>query len=149
MRLWRISDFTDLLGEGGVAASGRWHWRGQKVVYLSDHPASALLEILVRREVDADDLPHTYQLLAIDVADDVTFEMVEESSLSSNWRADEDATRTVGNQWLKRNSTALLRVPSAIVPFAWNWLLNPIHENWPKARLATITRVPFDPRLRR
>lgn len=79
----------------------------------------------------------------------IIFEAVEESSLSANWRIDEDTTRAVGNRWLMNNSTALLRVPSAIVPFAWNWLLNPVHTNWLKASLAAITRVPFDPRLAR
>ena len=45
MRLWRISDFADLAGEGGLLVSGRWHSRGRRIVYLSDHPATALIEI--------------------------------------------------------------------------------------------------------
>ena len=28
MRLWRLSQFTGLTGEGGLHASGRWHTQG-------------------------------------------------------------------------------------------------------------------------
>src|SRR6266705_4444312 len=133
MRLWRISDFVDLSGEGGLAASARWHTRCRRIVYLADHPASALLEILVRRQVDAEDLPDTYQLIAVDVADNVVVASVEETILPAGWQVDENATRTIGDAWLTSGNTALLRVPSAIVPFAWNWLLNPAHADWPKA----------------
>ena len=63
MRLWRISNHASLTGEGGLYASGRWHTRGQRVVYLADHPASALLEVMVHLEIDAEDLP-----LALSVA---------------------------------------------------------------------------------
>jgi RES domain-containing protein len=45
--LWRISNFVDLSGEGGLGASGRWHTEGRLVVYLADCPAGALLERIV------------------------------------------------------------------------------------------------------
>jgi len=47
MELWRISNYADLSGAGGLQAAGRWHTRGKRIVYLADHPASALLEMLV------------------------------------------------------------------------------------------------------
>jgi RES domain-containing protein len=147
MRLWRISDFADLSGSGGLAAAGRWHSRGRRVVYLADHPASALLEILVRREVDTEDLPDKYHLLVVETSTDLAFDTVDQQTLSAGWRTDEDATRTLGDRWLAENHTALLQVPSAIVPLAWNWLLNPAH---PLARMCTIVEVivaEFDKRL--
>jgi len=70
VRLWRISNYSDLSGPGGLKASGRWHEKGRHVVYTSDHPASALLEAMVHLEIDFEDLPDTYQLLEIDVPDD-------------------------------------------------------------------------------
>ena len=69
MWLWRISNHASLSGEGGLHASGRWHARGRRVVYLADHPASALLEVMVHLEIDAEDLPSHYQLLGVDVPD--------------------------------------------------------------------------------
>ena len=69
MRLWRISNHADLSGEGGRRVGGRWHERGRPVVYLSEHPALALLENLVHLEIDPEDLPSGYQLLTVDVPD--------------------------------------------------------------------------------
>ncbi|WP_155836914.1 RES family NAD+ phosphorylase, partial [Paraburkholderia mimosarum] len=43
MEFWRISNYADLRGIGGLRASGRWHYRGQPVVYLAENPALALL----------------------------------------------------------------------------------------------------------
>jgi RES domain-containing protein len=116
-------------------------------VYLSDHPASALVEVLVHLEVDPEDLPNAYQLLAVDVADETTFESIETNDLPTDWTANLGKTRAVGDRWLADNQTALLRVPSAIVPFASNWLLNPMHADAAKAHTANVFRVPFDPRL--
>ena len=147
MRLWRISDYADRSGEAGLRISGRWHSRGRKVVYLADHPASPLLEVLVHLEVDREDLPDTYQLLAIDVPDDLRFESIEENQLAPGWRGDGTLTRGLGDRWLNENRTGLLRVPSAIVPFAWNWLLNPAHPDSSKLSIAGITRALFDARL--
>jgi RES domain-containing protein len=147
MRLWRISNFANLSGEGGLLASGRWHSRGRRIVYLSDHPASALLEVLVHLEVDVDDLPVSYQLLAVDCPDDLRLETIAMDALPPDWRTRIVATRQLGNRWLNAGATALLRVPSAIVPHASNWLLNPGHGDAGKAVIAQTIRTPFDARL--
>jgi RES domain-containing protein len=57
MRLWRISNYADLSGEGGRRAEGRWHERGRPVVYLAEHAALALLETMVHLEIEYEDLP--------------------------------------------------------------------------------------------
>lgn len=147
MRLWRSSDHADLSGRGGLRFSGRWHSQGVRILYLSDHPAATLLETLVRLEIDQDDIPDTFQLLAVDIPDDVRFDSIAEDQLASGWRNDRTLTRDLGDRWLRENRTALLRVPSAIVPFAVNWLLNPVHMDAAKARIAEIVQAPFDRRL--
>lgn len=145
MRLWRISNHASLSGEGGLYASGRWHARGRRVVYLADHPASALLETMVHLEIDAEDLPTHYQLLGVDVPDDLAVSPIGE--LPQDWRQRTDATRGLGDTWLRDAPTALLRVPSAIVPDASNYLLNPAHADAARVTLASTARAAFDPRL--
>lgn len=147
MRFWRISNFADLSGEGGLRGAARWHSRGRRIVYLADHPASALVEVLVHLEIDVEDLPTGYQLLAIDVADDATFDTVQVTDLPADWRQDLGITRARGDRWLVERRTALLRVPSAVTPFTWNWLLNPLHADAGKARIAETVHAPFDSRL--
>src|SRR6267142_668370 len=114
MRLWRISNHASLSGEGGLYASGRWHTRGRRVVYLADHPASALLEVMVHLEIDAEDLPTHYQLLGVDVPDDLPAARLEEAELADDWRAKPASTQALGERWLREARTALIDVPSAI-----------------------------------
>ena len=145
--MWRISDFADISGEGGLRVPGRWHPRGHWIVYLSDHPASALLEVIVHLEVNPGDLPSSFQLLTVEIADDIAFDMVGTGDLGPNWRATPSETQEYGVRWLSAGKTALLQVPSAIVPYTWNWLLNPRHPDIRKVRVVDVTHAAFDPRL--
>ena len=147
MVLWRISRHRDLDGLGGLRAPGRWHERGLPVVYLAENPAGALLEVCVHTA--ANDIPPSYLLLEIAVPANIAMEDVETNSLLPDWAENVEATRAIGSAWLRSGRSALLRVPSAIVPATNNVLLNPVH---PKSRLIAITRAleyPFDVRLKR
>src|ERR1051325_9754447 len=98
MRLWRISNHASLNGDGGLYASGRWHSRGTRVVYLADHPASALLETMVHLEIDAEDLPTHFQLLGIETPNDIAVTTL--TGPPGNWREDRAWTQTRGSAWL-------------------------------------------------
>lgn len=147
MRLWRISNHASLSGEGGLHASGRWHTRGRRVVYLADHPASALLEVMVHLEVDAEDLPSHYQLLGVDMPDGVQVTTLAKNDLPDGWRTQMALTHARGDEWLLTGTTALLRVPSVIVPEVANYLLNPAHPDAARIGIASALRAPFDQRL--
>ena len=147
MRLWRISDYGTLSGDGGLLAPGRWHSQGRRIIYLSDHPASALLELLVRFQILVSDIPDSYRLLAVDFPDSVTTDAIDVEALPRDWRGDRATTQSIGDGWLSANRTALLKVPSAIVPFAFNWLLNPTHADASGAIVADVIQTPLDPRL--
>jgi RES domain-containing protein len=147
VRLWRISDFGDLSGQGGLIGAARWHSRGRRIVYLADHPAAALIEVLVHLEVDVLELPDAYQLLAIDAADDIMIDTVHAANLPADWQEDPLVTRDLGDAWLREGRTALLQVPSAIVPAAFNWLLNPAHAGAGRVTVAEVIRTRFDQRL--
>jgi RES domain-containing protein len=147
MRLWRISNHASLSGDGGLYASGRWHSRGRRVVYLADHPASALVEVMVHLEIDAEDLPSHYQLLGVEVPDSAAITTLGENELPAGWRQQITSTRARGDDWLRTGASALLRVPSAIVPKAANYLLNPAHPDAARISIASALRAAFDPRL--
>jgi RES domain-containing protein len=149
MRLCRISNYTRLDGDGGLRASGRWHTKGRPIVYCAPDPAVAVLEILVHLEVDSEDFPSSYQLLTIDVPDDVSTATVESNALPGNWWRDPPTTRAIGDNWLLTGKTALLAVPCAIVPETTNYLLNPMHPDSPKIRITRIATYRLDERLRR
>jgi RES domain-containing protein len=147
MKLWRISNNSNLLGLGGLRAGGRWHNRGAPIVYLSENPALALLEVMVHLDLDKNDIPNDYQLLEINYNERKGVSRLKESVLEENWRNDEDATREIGDEWLMLGGSLLLRVPSAILPQSYNYLLNPKNSLAVNLKIINISKHPFDKRL--
>jgi RES domain-containing protein len=145
--LWRISNHASLAGDGGLRASGRWHTRGKRVVYCTEHPAAALLEILVHFEIDVRDLPARYRLLKISVPEDLRTERVSLDGLPAHWLHNTQTTRAIGDAWLTRRAAPLLVVPSAIVPETSNVLLNPAHPDAKRIVIAHTSDHVIDRRL--
>jgi RES domain-containing protein len=145
MILWRISRHRDLGGVGGIRAPGRWHYAGQPVVYLAESPAAALLE--VRVHTTANDVPPDFTLLRIEVPE-AQVQVIKISDLPSGWQLRLEVTRDLGTAWLKKKETALLQVPSAIVPETTNFLLNPAHPEAKKFRVTDVFSYPLDARLK-
>jgi RES domain-containing protein len=142
MQLWRISNFADLSGRGGLLGDGRWHRRGVSIVYCADHPSTALLEIMVHATRDT--VPDSYQLIEINVSDE--FRMAN-ATLRPGWETDPQFTRNLGSDFIAARKHALLKVPSAIMPKASNYLLNPEHGDARRISIANAYRYPFDSRL--
>ncbi len=145
MVLWRISRHRDLRGRGGLSAAGRWHHAGHPVVYLAESPAAALLEVCVHTA--ANDVPPQYTLLKI-AAPDCDVAQIRLKDLPADWRGRLEVTRDLGSAWLERNESALLRVPSAIVPETVNYLFNPAHLEARRFRIVEAIEYPFDARLK-
>ncbi len=147
MFLWRISNHRTLDGRGGLETSARWHTQGRPIVYLAESVAGALLEVLVHLELGSDHLPKSYRLLKVEVPDDLSVEALSPKALGETWAKDETLTRTVGDQWLASKRTALLRVPSAIIPETFNLLLNSAHEESRRLKIVSHREYPWDLRL--
>jgi RES domain-containing protein len=143
--LWRISNHERLDGRGGLIASARWHTRGRPVVYLATTPAGALVEALVHLELKPDQLPKSYRLLKAEAPDDLP--KMYFSALTDDWRQNEIASRTLGDEWLARADAALLEVPSVILPETFNVLLNPAHPDAARVQVLWHEAYPFDQRL--
>lgn len=152
MRIYRLgrAEFRTSLwsGEGGLHVDGRWHIAGQRVVYAAQSLSLAQLEVLVhisdRRQIP----PLVYG--EAEIPEGVTIEAVDIQGLPQNWRQFapyKSDTQRIGSAWLKRQSSAVLRVPSAISIAEWNLLLNPAHEDFSKIKLAAPKVFTMDPRL--
>lgn len=117
-------------GIGGLYAAGRWTPRGQRVVYTSENASLAQLEYIVNYK-NRGWVPSTVMAKA-EIPDTVRIESVEMSTLPARWEKTPppSSLRRIGRNWLKRAATACLRVPSAITPGEWNYLLNPAHDDF-------------------
>lgn len=72
-------------------------------------------------------------------------------TLPGDWQADSPfgSTRQLGDAWLRANRSAVLAVPSAVVPAETNYLLNPHHQDFDLIKLAAPEPFSLNPRLRR
>jgi RES domain-containing protein len=147
MTLWRVSNYQNLDGVGGLYVSGRWHTKGHPVVYCTLNPATALLETLVHIEIDSEDRPERFQVLRIEGPESLSIEKVQADSLSPNLAEDMNATQAIGDRWLSEKRSLLLQVPSVLVPETWNVLLNPLHVEINLLKIIAIYEHPFDSRL--
>jgi RES domain-containing protein len=136
-------------GEGARMYGGRWNSEGKAAVYASLSRALAALEYLVG--VDAEDVPDDLVLMTLDVPDDLEAEAVAPHRLASDWNhvpAHPGCVRA-GDDWLRRAATALLRVPSSIVPEEANLVINPRHTAAARVRVTSVRFFAYDPRLLR
>lgn len=132
-------------GEGAKRAGGRWNGVGVPVVYTSGSLSLALVEVLVHLRSEV--LP-AYSAVRIDF-DDSLVTAVEPKDLPAKWR-DNPAppeTRAIGYAWVADGRSAVLRVPSVVVPIEFNYVLNPNHPDFRRVRVAPPMPFPFDPRL--
>ena len=144
--LWRISNYTDLSGEGGRKFSARWHTAGARIVYMAESPMAALVETLVHLDVDGEDTPDFYTLLKIPIPDGLAVQTLNPPD-GSEWKQNLELSRSIGDAWLASMETPLARVPSVIAPQTWNYLLNPAHPDAKQVQVAEIIKERFDSRL--
>lgn len=98
-------------------------------------------------DLDLDHLPATYRLLKIEAQDEIASDSVDLASLPANWTVQETVTRAHGDSWLRDGKTALLRVPSAIMPETTNCLLNPLHPDAARVRITASTAHAYNARF--
>ena len=142
MRAWRISDFADLSGRGGELASARWNHRGDAIIYTAEHPALAMLEILVN--LDSSELPDAYQLIEINIPDVL---VIHTSDLPERWRDDEQLTRDLWRGFRTQAISPVLRVPSIIMPHCFNLLINPAHPQTGEIKILSAQMHALDSRF--
>lgn len=149
MIVWRITRkrHRGLDGEGARLNGGRWNAEGVAVGYTSTTLALAALEYLAH--VDPEDVPADLVAVRISIPDDLRQERVQASDLPADWKEvlDHPACVRCGDAWAKGTRTAILRVPSAIVPEEENVLINPEHADAERIAIEHIRSFVFDPRL--
>ena len=132
---------TALSGEGPLRVGGRWTPAGLPAVYASASISLALLEILVHAPSPVTPVHH---VVTIEVPDSMPVTRVTEPDLPGDWRLTPapPTLQAIGQAWIEARETAILAVPSAIVPPERNFVLNPLHPDF--SRLAASPAEPFE-----
>jgi RES domain-containing protein len=140
MQVWRICKqqhvATAFAGIGGLYADGRWTPQGYPVVYTAESLALASLEVFVHLESDR--LP--LRAIRANLSDALAMTTVEIADLPTDWQeiTAYPVIQQIGREWLTKKLTPILKVPSAIIPVEFNYLLDPQHPD---------LRVELDPPL--
>jgi RES domain-containing protein len=152
VNLWRIAAETrkypadDLSGGGAAVHPGRWNDDNEAVVYAAPTLAMAVLETAAH--IDGSGLPLNRFVVQIDVPDAVwaAREELNAATLPATWAAIPAgrASVEIGSAWIKERRSAILLVPSVIVPEEWAALINPGHPNATGVRAAAVRLFPYD-----
>lgn len=149
--LWRIAatapeyEAADLSGAGAKNTGGRWNSAGLAVTYSSTSIALAVHETIVH--LRSASLPLNRYLVRIDVPDEVwTARQVLAPPVG--WVALPAGMASVqaGDAWLRGKASALLVVPSVIVPEESNVLINPAHPDAARITATALRKWIYDPR---
>ncbi len=153
---WRIATDTrdceadDLSGAGARKTGGRWNEVGVAMVYAASTRALACLETIVH--LNAGGLPLNRYLVEIALPDEL-WTAAEHAMPETivGWDAEPPGRASIafGTQWVKSRRSAVLVVPSVIVPEENNLLINPAHAGAAQVTSRQMRKWLYDPRMAR
>lgn len=149
---WRIVEakykgkaFT---GDGARIYGGRWNSKGVAMIYTAGSLALATIEIVVN--LPSPRLLEAFVRIPVYFTPDLVENLAPAAQLPGNWqsRPISPSTPAIGDRWIKEQRSAVLKVPSVVVPEEFNFLLNPTHPDFEKIEIGRPTVYHFDPRLK-
>jgi RES domain-containing protein len=132
----------DLSGTGASLYGGRWNNPGTFLLYTAENNILAALEIAIR--IPLEQIGKDYVMIPLEVPDDAD---VYTPKLLKSWYKETEATRLLGDAFVKQNSHLLMKVPSALISDAFNYLINPRHELIRKVKPLEPRSILLDKRL--
>ena len=148
-RGWRIvpenRPADAFLGEGARLYGGRWNSPGVAIVYGSQHKSLAALEQLVHFNPIT---PNRFKVFSFQFPDSLV-ENVSSRNLPKDWRQEPPppSAQHFGTIWARELRSAVLAIPSIIIPDELNYLLNPAHPDFKKITIGKAEDFSFDARL--
>ncbi len=148
LTVWRIGDpegrWPIYSAEGAIRNDGRWHRKGQAVIYASEHYGTALLEKLVHYNGV---LPPNQHFIAIELPAGTSYEVVTKDSLPGWDDENQLISSAHGSQWIDERRSAVLIVPSVPSREENNVIINPAHPDSSSASQSLEKPVRWDNRL--
>ena len=127
--------------------SGRWNSDGKKVIYAAGSVSLAIMENLIRR--NGYGFNNDYAIMFIEVPDHIKITTYTAAMLPPGWNAPGSyaASQPVGDAWYDSMKTAVLKIPSAVVPQEYNYVLNSLHPDYVRIKLIEVTEFVPDQRI--
>ncbi len=134
-------------GDGAYRRGGRWNPPGIRVVYCAESRSLALLEVLANIKRPALLGDQAWVLIPIEIP----VNLIEKPArVPDSWRDTPytAASQAFGAEWVQAQRSAALRVPSAVVPGEFNYLLNPAHPDFKRIKAGQPEPFAFDARIK-
>ena len=150
IQAWRLFkraySAADLSGEGARINGGRLNSKGIAVIYTSASLSLAAMEILAH--IQSTKLLGKYHMRRL-AFDEKLVRTLEVADLPSNWRRSPPTRdiQQVGDRWVESRASAILRIPSALIPQEHNFILNPAHPDFAKIHFDDPGPFVFPPRI--
>lgn len=140
-----IKEHAALDGLGGLFGPGRWHKKGNYIIYTSEHASLAAWEKIVH-VASFENFPNNLLLIKIEIPDSIEIQTVPENILVPGWDDFPFSNETVyfGASFLQKKEYLALKVPSVIIPNEFNMILNPLHPDIHKCRIISSEPFVFD-----
>ncbi|MBD3725104.1 MAG: RES family NAD+ phosphorylase [Flavobacteriaceae bacterium] len=151
MIVFRIANLkykdSTLSGIGAEQVGGRWNEIGTRAVYCSENISLALLEYYVHSE-NIGLLPKEILIAKIKIPDDFIIEELEKLPEKWNQYPYSSKTTSIFTNLAKNREFFALKVPSTIVGFEFNYILNPLFKDFGKVEIIEFIKLPIDERLK-
>lgn len=150
MEVFRISKE---LHANQLTASGkqnRWNKDQQNVIYTGASRSLSTLELVVHKNSISPS--RTYKVMVISIADiDHLYTQIKTTDLPKNWRkmVAYNTLQDLGSNWYENKTSLILKVPSAVIPYEFNYLINIEHPDFNKknVNLVRVEEYFWDGRL--
>ncbi|MEO6818922.1 MAG: RES family NAD+ phosphorylase [Ginsengibacter sp.] len=135
---------TNLFASG---LKGRWNSAGKKVIYTSESIPLAFLENMVRRQGVG--FNSDFKIMIIDIPDSASISVINLSDLESGWRDFKDYSKCQpsGDKWYDEGKSLVLKVPSAVLSEAFNYVINSEFSDFKMVKLIAVTGLVPDERI--
>lgn len=150
MFVYRITkkEHAALDGMGGLYGPGRWHKKGNLVIYTSEHASLAAWEKIVHVS-SFENLPRDLFLIKIEIPDHIEVRSVPQEIFVRGWDSFPFASETFefGTSFLREKEHLALKVPLVIIPDEYNIILNPLHPGIRDCKVISEMQFVFDKRV--
>lgn len=148
MKVYRIANCNyihDISGTGAALYGGRWNNKGTYVLYGASSSSLALLESIVHIS-SVVQLKLCIACLQLPTDD---FKEIHESELPDGWQNNPPPfiLKSIGDAFVRENKFLALKLPSAIIPFEYNFLINPAHPQFKLIQSEFVRQISIDERL--
>ncbi len=149
MLVYRLSreKYKDELSGYGASLNGqRWNSKGIEVIYTAQTRALANSEVAVHIPLGI--LPKDYYMVIIEIPDHIDIQEIHKNQLPLGWNPIPNLpnSQQIGDEFVTKRASAILKVPSVVVKGEANYIINPNHPDFYKITIKSSEPFPFDPR---